>query len=75
MNPIPLLTTAIDNLWMWTYGLVAGWGVTVTLLIAALIFLAVRLLKLTRRVTQLENRLIYLKQFLLVQWLHPNLMF
>jgi len=58
MNPIPLLTTAIDNLWMWTYGLVAGWGVTVTLLIAALIFLAVRLLKLTRRVTQLENRLI-----------------
>ena len=58
MNPISLLTTAVDNLWMWTYGLVAGWGVTFTLLIAAVIFLAVRQLKLTRRVTQLENRLI-----------------
>jgi uncharacterized protein (DUF58 family) len=58
MNPIPLLTTAVDNLWMWTYGLVAGWGVTVTLLIAALIFLGVKTLKLSRRVTRLENRLI-----------------
>ena len=58
MNPISLLTTAVDSLWMWTYGLVAGWGVTFTLLIAAVIFLAVRQLKLTRRITQLENRLI-----------------
>ena len=58
MNPIPLLTTAVDNLWMWTYGIVAGWGVTVTLLIAALIFLAVKVLKLSQRVTHLENRLI-----------------
>ena len=58
MNPIPLLTTAVDNLWMWTYGLVAGWGVTVTLLIAALIFLGVKTLKLSQRVTQLEHRLI-----------------
>lgn len=58
MNPIPLLTTAIDNLWMWTYGLVAGWGVTVTLLISALIFLAVKVLKLSQRITNLENRLI-----------------
>ena len=58
MNPIPLLTTAVDNLWMWTYGLVAGWGVTVTLLIAALLFLGVKTLKLSQRVTRLENRLI-----------------
>ena len=58
MNPIPLLTTAIDNLWMWTYGLVAGWGLTVTFLIAALIFLGIKMLKLSQRVTRLENRLI-----------------
>ena len=58
MNPISLLTTAVDNLWMWTYGLVAGWGVTFTLLIAAVIFLAIRQLKLTRRIANLENRLI-----------------
>ena len=58
MNPISLLSTAVDNLWMWTYGLVAGWGVTVTLLIAALIFLGVKVLKLSRRISRLENRLI-----------------
>jgi hypothetical protein len=58
MNPISLLTTAVDNLWMWTYGLVAGWGVTVTLLIAALIFVSIRMLRLHQRVTRLENRLI-----------------
>jgi uncharacterized membrane protein YhiD involved in acid resistance len=58
MNPISLLTTAVDNLWMWTYGLVAGWGVTVTLLIAALIFVVVRMLRLHQRVARLENRLI-----------------
>ena len=58
MNPITILTNGINDLWFWTYGLVAGWGVTFTLLIAAVIFLAVRQLKLTRRITQLENRLI-----------------
>ena len=59
MNPITILTNGINDLWFWTYGLVAGWGVTFTLLIAAVIFLAVRQLKLTRRVTQLENRLVH----------------
>ena len=58
MNPITLLTNGINELWFWTYGLVAGWGVTFTLLVAAVIFLAVRILKLTLRFTQLENRLI-----------------
>ena len=59
MNPIPLLTNAVNDLWFWTYGLVAGWGVTVTLLIAAGIFLAVKVLRLSRKVTQLENRLVH----------------
>jgi uncharacterized protein (DUF58 family) len=59
MNPIPLLTTAVDSLWMWTYGLVAGWGVTFTLLVAAVVFLAVRILKLSRRISNLENRLVH----------------
>lgn len=71
MNPISLLTTAVDNLWIWTYGLVAGWGVTVTLLIAALIFLGIKTLKLSQRVTRLENRLISAERdynITLTQW-------
>lgn len=59
MNAISLLTDAVNNLWFWTYGLVAGWGMTFTLLVAAVVFLAVRILKLTQRVNQLENRLIH----------------
>ena len=59
MNPITLLTNGINDLWFWTYGLVAGWGVTFTLLVAAVIFLAVRILKLTRKVNQLEQRLVH----------------
>jgi uncharacterized membrane protein YhiD involved in acid resistance len=58
MNPIALLTTAIDSLWVWTYGLVAGWGITFTLVVAALIVLLVRTINLQRRVDRLENRII-----------------
>jgi len=59
MNPIPLLTNAVNDLWFWTYSLVAGWGVTVTLLIAAIIFLGVKVLKLAQRVARLEARLVH----------------
>lgn len=58
MNPIPLLTTAIDNLWLWTYGLVAGWGITFTAVVVALIILLVRTINLQRRVDRLESRII-----------------
>ena len=58
MNPIALLTTAIDSLWLWTYGMIAGWGVTFTLMVAALIILLVRTINLQRRVDRLESRII-----------------
>lgn len=58
MNPVNLLSTAIDNLWWWTYGIIAGWGVTVTLGIVALIILLIRTINLQRRVDRLESRII-----------------
>jgi uncharacterized membrane protein YhiD involved in acid resistance len=58
MNTINILTTAIDNLWLWTYGIVAGWGITFTLVVAALIVLLVRTINLQRRVDRLESRII-----------------
>ena len=58
MNPVNLLSSAVDNLWLWTYGLVAGWGVTFTLVVAALIILLIRTINLQRRVDRLENRII-----------------
>jgi uncharacterized protein (DUF58 family) len=58
MNPIALLTTAIDSLWLWTYGMIAGWGVTFTIMVIALIILLIRTINLQRRVDRLENRII-----------------
>lgn len=58
MNPVNILTTAIDNLWWWTYGIIAGWGLTFTLVVAALVVLLIRTINLQRRLDRLEARVI-----------------
>ena len=58
MNPITVLTNSIGNLWYWTYGIIAGWGVTFTLLVVFLIILLIRTINLQRRVDRLENRIV-----------------
>jgi hypothetical protein len=59
VNPITLLTTGLNDLWFWTYGIIAGWGVTFTLIVVAIVLLLIRTINLQRRVDQLENRLIH----------------
>jgi len=59
MNTIKLLTDTVDNLWFWTYSIIAGWGLTVTVVIVALILLLVRTINLQRRVDRLEARLVH----------------
>jgi hypothetical protein len=59
MNPIKLLTQTVDSLWLWTYGLVAGWGVTVTLIVVALVVLLIRTINLQKRINTLESRLVH----------------
>jgi len=59
MNPILKLTEGIENLWYMTYGIVAGWGLTFTILVVALIIVIIRTINLQRRVDQLESRLIH----------------
>lgn len=58
MNPISILTNAIDNLWWWTYGIIAGWGLTFSLVVAALVILLIRTINLQRRLDRLEARVI-----------------
>jgi hypothetical protein len=58
MNPIKLLADGIDSLWYWTYGIIAGWGLTFTLVVAALVLLSIRTINLQRRVDRLENRIV-----------------
>jgi len=58
MNPIKLLADGIDSLWYWTYGIIAGWGLTFTVIVVAIVLLFIRTINLQRRVDRLENRLI-----------------
>ena len=59
MNPIKLLADGIDSLWLWTYGIIAGWGVTFTVIVVAIVLLLIRTINLQRRVDKLEQRLVH----------------
>ena len=59
MNPLLKVTEGIENLWYMTYGIVAGWGLTFTIVVVAIILLAIRTINLQRRVDRLETRLIH----------------
>ena len=58
MNPLSPVTQAIENLWYMAYGIIAGWGLTFTLIIAVLVILLIRTINLQRRVDRLEARII-----------------
>ena len=60
MNPLSLLNTAIDTLWYWTYGIIVGWGASFTIILALFFILFLKVIRLNRRVTALNNRLIAL---------------
>ena len=55
MTPI---SQAIENLWYMAYGMIAGWGLTFSLIVVALIILLIRTINLQRRVDRLENRIV-----------------
>jgi hypothetical protein len=71
MNPIKILAEGVDHLWIWTYGLVAGWGLTFTLLVIAVVFLFARQLRTERRLKTLEARLVHAERdynLTLIEW-------
>ena len=59
MNPITILTNGLNDLWFWTYGIIAGWGLTFTIIVIALVLVVVRTINLQRRVDRLESRLVH----------------
>ena len=59
MNPITLLTNGLNDLWFWTYGIIAGWGLTFTIIVIALVLVVIRTINLQRRVDRLEQRLVH----------------
>lgn len=59
LNPVSFLIDNVENLWYSIYGLIAGWGLTFTAVVAIIIILTVRLIRCERRLVQLENRLVH----------------
>ena len=58
MNPLSLLNAAIDTLWYWTYGIIVGWGASFTIMLALVIILFIKIIRLNRRITSINNRLV-----------------
>lgn len=48
----------VNGLWSWVIGIVAGWGLTFSLVVAALVYAHVCIARLNRKISQLENRVI-----------------
>ena len=58
MTPINLLSESISDLWWMSYSIIAGWGASFTILVAVLIVVVIKLIRLNHRVEKLEHRLI-----------------
>jgi len=58
MNSINLLIQTVDNLWWVAYSIIVGWGASFTIVVALLIIFTIKLIKMNRRITMLENRLV-----------------
>ena len=52
---LDLLINEIASLWAWGIGIVAGWGLTVTALVFAVVILWRRVSKLEAQLTQYRN--------------------
>lgn len=46
----------ITELWSWMIGIVAGWGLTFTLVVAAVVYAHVKIARLQHKINQIENR-------------------
>jgi uncharacterized membrane protein len=74
LNPITFLVDNVENLWYSIYGLIAGWGLTMSMIVATIVVLAVRLYRCERQVEQLQNRLIHAERdynLTLERWKKP----
>ncbi len=48
----------VNGLWSWVIGIVAGWGLTFTLVVAALVYAHIQLARLNKKISTLESRII-----------------
>ena len=49
------LVGEVGNLWAWIVGIVAGWGLTFTLVVAGIVYAHIRINRLSRLLAQINN--------------------
>lgn len=52
------VVTEVAELWSWMIGIVAGWGLAFTMVVAALVYAHIKIARLQRKVLSVENRVI-----------------
>ena len=50
------LVGEVNGLWTWIIGIVAGWGLTFTAVVAGIVYAHIRITKLKRQVEKLKNQ-------------------
>ena len=52
------LVGEVNGLWSWIIGIVAGWGLTLSIVVGVLVYAHIRINALKRRVEQVNNQLV-----------------
>lgn len=58
IESLQTVVAEVNGLWTWVIGIVAGWGLTFTIVVAALVYAHIRLSRLNRKLEYLESRII-----------------
>ena len=53
---IQTLVGEVNGLWSWIVGIIAGWGLTFTAGVAGIVYAHIRISRLNKKITALENR-------------------
>jgi len=53
---IQTLVSEVNGLWSWIVGIIAGWGLTFTAVVATLIYAHIRINRLNRYIEKLNNQ-------------------
>jgi hypothetical protein len=52
------LVSEVNGLWSWMIGIVAGWGLTLSIVVGVLVYAHIRINTLKRRVDKLNGQLV-----------------
>ena len=48
----------VNGLWDWITGIIAGWGLTFTLVVVAIVYAHARINRMDKKIKDLENKLV-----------------